>query len=140
MAYVINVPNHELPYGELLTRIFEAFNVPLNYKKGEDPKRRRDEEENAEVNNENAPSENVEVNQEGFDWIPDEEEAEIQGESGSDKKFYDAKVEVKGSADVIVEVLKVPTPVLDQHKEKAAVGVDPLGPFGSLPDSDFMKL
>ncbi|GAB2275543.1 hypothetical protein Dimus_010300, partial [Dionaea muscipula] len=39
MAYVINVPNHELPYGELLTRIFEAFHVPLNYKKGEDPKR-----------------------------------------------------------------------------------------------------
>ncbi|GAB2266859.1 hypothetical protein Dimus_001847 [Dionaea muscipula] len=39
MAYVINVSNHELPYGELLTRIFEAFSVPLNYKKGEDPKR-----------------------------------------------------------------------------------------------------
>ncbi|GAB2273020.1 hypothetical protein Dimus_007832 [Dionaea muscipula] len=39
MAYVINVPNHELPYGELLTRIFEAFHVPLNHKKGEDPKR-----------------------------------------------------------------------------------------------------
>ncbi|GAB2290350.1 hypothetical protein Dimus_024629 [Dionaea muscipula] len=39
MAYVINMPNHELPFGELLTRIFEAFSVPLNYKKGEYPKR-----------------------------------------------------------------------------------------------------
>ncbi|GAB2266136.1 hypothetical protein Dimus_001158 [Dionaea muscipula] len=38
MEYVINVPNHEMPYGELLTRIFEAFHVPLNYKKGETQK------------------------------------------------------------------------------------------------------
>ncbi|GAB2293083.1 hypothetical protein Dimus_027298 [Dionaea muscipula] len=37
MAYVINVPNHELPHGELLTRIFEAFNVPLDYRKSKDP-------------------------------------------------------------------------------------------------------
>ncbi|GAB2266213.1 hypothetical protein Dimus_001234 [Dionaea muscipula] len=35
MAYVINVPHHELPYGELLTRIFHAFDVPLNDKEAE---------------------------------------------------------------------------------------------------------
>ncbi|GAB2281934.1 hypothetical protein Dimus_016495 [Dionaea muscipula] len=33
MSYVINVPNHELSYGELLTIIFEAFSVPIKERK-----------------------------------------------------------------------------------------------------------
>ncbi|GAB2294888.1 hypothetical protein Dimus_029080, partial [Dionaea muscipula] len=37
MAYVISIPQHELPYGELLTRIFEAFEMLLNDKEGDDP-------------------------------------------------------------------------------------------------------
>ncbi|GAB2287849.1 hypothetical protein Dimus_022204, partial [Dionaea muscipula] len=37
MAYLINVPHHELPYGELLTRIFDAFEIPLDDKEGEEP-------------------------------------------------------------------------------------------------------
>ncbi|GAB2281741.1 hypothetical protein Dimus_016310, partial [Dionaea muscipula] len=37
MDYVINTPHHELPYGELLTRIFHAFDVPLNDIEGEQP-------------------------------------------------------------------------------------------------------
>ncbi|GAB2299748.1 hypothetical protein Dimus_033802 [Dionaea muscipula] len=94
MAYVINVPNHELPYGEHLTRIFEAFHMPLNYKKGEDRKsgenKRRDDEEV-------APAEAVneeELNHE-FDWEASVDEAANQGESGSDDKFYDAQVDVE---------------------------------------------
>ncbi|GAB2281221.1 hypothetical protein Dimus_015827 [Dionaea muscipula] len=35
MAYVINVPHRELPYGELLTRIFHASEVRLNDKEAE---------------------------------------------------------------------------------------------------------
>ncbi|GAB2278586.1 hypothetical protein Dimus_013264 [Dionaea muscipula] len=35
MGYVINTPRHELPYGQLLTRIFHAFDVPLNDKEDE---------------------------------------------------------------------------------------------------------
>ncbi|GAB2280671.1 hypothetical protein Dimus_015298 [Dionaea muscipula] len=37
IAYVINVPHHELPYGELLTRVFDAFEVPLDDKEGDEP-------------------------------------------------------------------------------------------------------
>ncbi|GAB2297519.1 hypothetical protein Dimus_031619 [Dionaea muscipula] len=37
MAYVISVPSHELPFGDLLNRVFEAFEVPLSDKEGEDP-------------------------------------------------------------------------------------------------------
>ncbi|GAB2268276.1 hypothetical protein Dimus_003251, partial [Dionaea muscipula] len=39
MAYVISIPYHELPYGDLLTRVFEAYHVPLNDKEGEEPKK-----------------------------------------------------------------------------------------------------
>ncbi|GAB2290405.1 hypothetical protein Dimus_024683, partial [Dionaea muscipula] len=90
MACVINVPQHELAYGELLTRVFEAYEVPLNDKEGEEPKRtsffeetflnmsqlrrengawwlgigankRRDEDENSPA--ENTQAENEGVNQ-----------------------------------------------------------------------------
>ncbi|GAB2273300.1 hypothetical protein Dimus_008099, partial [Dionaea muscipula] len=38
MAYVISVPCHELPYGDWLTLVLEAYNVPLVDKQGEEPK------------------------------------------------------------------------------------------------------
>ncbi|GAB2283609.1 hypothetical protein Dimus_018115, partial [Dionaea muscipula] len=133
MAYVISVENHELPYGDWLTMVFEAYNVPVIDKQGAKPKsydyfketfltmcqlrrmngvwwcgtgegRRRDDDE--------APTENVgnvEVNegeevQQDFDWEQVEEEAEIHEESGSDHKFYDAEVEVEESTDMDVQV------------------------------------
>ncbi|GAB2271351.1 hypothetical protein Dimus_006192 [Dionaea muscipula] len=39
MSYVISVKDHELPYGDWLTMVFEAFGVPLVDKRGEEPKR-----------------------------------------------------------------------------------------------------
>ncbi|GAB2290575.1 hypothetical protein Dimus_024856 [Dionaea muscipula] len=145
MAYAIPVPTHELPYGDWLTMMFEAYNVSLDDKRGEEPKsydyfdetflsmcqlkrengvwwlgigehRRRDEEENAEVNNNDAPAENVE-------------------------KYYDA-VDEERPDDVDVQVLDVvaPAPSSVQQKAKITSGVDLSDPFGSLPDSDFMKL
>ncbi|GAB2288459.1 hypothetical protein Dimus_022791, partial [Dionaea muscipula] len=130
MAYVISVENHELS--------------------------RRDDEDEG-VNNENAPAENLEENPEGFEWEAVNDEAEIQGgemekgveveASGSDDEFYDAEVEVEEPADEIVEVPAVPafpaSPADStnmQQKERTASGVDPSGPTGSLPDSDFLKL
>ncbi|GAB2281426.1 hypothetical protein Dimus_016017 [Dionaea muscipula] len=38
MSYVISVKDHELPYGDWLTMVFEEFGVPLVDKKGEEPK------------------------------------------------------------------------------------------------------
>ncbi|GAB2275683.1 hypothetical protein Dimus_010437 [Dionaea muscipula] len=37
MSYVISVKDHELPYGNWLTMVFEEFGVPLVDKKGEEP-------------------------------------------------------------------------------------------------------
>ncbi|GAB2271083.1 hypothetical protein Dimus_005932 [Dionaea muscipula] len=59
------------------------------------------------------------------------EKAEVQGESGSAEKFYDAKDEVQGSADVIEEV---------PEKQTTTTGVDASGPVDSIPDSVFLSL
>ncbi|GAB2281444.1 hypothetical protein Dimus_016032, partial [Dionaea muscipula] len=39
MSYVISVKDHELPYGDWITMIFEAFGIPLVDKQREKPKR-----------------------------------------------------------------------------------------------------
>ncbi|GAB2284194.1 hypothetical protein Dimus_018659, partial [Dionaea muscipula] len=121
MSYVISMKDHELPYGDWLTLVFEAFGVPLVIKKGEEPKkydffedtfltmckltrengiwwigsgenRRRDDDE--EAPEEEAEDEN-EGNQDDFDWEAVIDEATVEGESGSDDQFYDAQVEVE---------------------------------------------
>ncbi|GAB2290336.1 hypothetical protein Dimus_024615 [Dionaea muscipula] len=155
MAYVISVENHELPYGEWLTMVFEAFNVPLIDKQGQEPQRydffeetfinmyqlkreqgvwwleiggirRRDDED--EIPAENDPNEEVAEegeNQEDFEWEVVNEEAENQGGSGSTEKFYDAEDEVQGSADVSEEIPEVSAHVSAQQKEATTLGVDP---------------
>ncbi|GAB2268282.1 hypothetical protein Dimus_003257 [Dionaea muscipula] len=121
MSYVISMKDHELPYGDWLTLVFEAFGVPLVIKKGEEPKkydffedtfltmckltrengiwwigsgenRRRDDDEAAPE--EEAEKED-ERNMDDFDWEAIINEATVEGESGSDDKFYDAQVEVE---------------------------------------------
>ncbi|GAB2290562.1 hypothetical protein Dimus_024840 [Dionaea muscipula] len=107
MSYVISMKDHELPYGDWLTLVFEAFGVPLVIKKGEEPKkydffedtfltmckpteedgiwwigsgenRRRDDDEA-------APEEEAEGDDEGnkddFDWEAVIDEATVEGES-----------------------------------------------------------
>ncbi|GAB2301438.1 hypothetical protein Dimus_035461, partial [Dionaea muscipula] len=115
MSYVISMKDHELPYGDWLTMVFEAFGVPLVVKKGEEPKkydffedtfltmckltrengvwwigsgenRRRDD---IDVPAEEE-AEKEEENQTGFDWEAVIDEAATEGESGSGEKFYDA--------------------------------------------------
>ncbi|GAB2294511.1 hypothetical protein Dimus_028716 [Dionaea muscipula] len=39
MSYIISMKDHELPFSDWLTKIFEEFGVPLVDKKGEEPKR-----------------------------------------------------------------------------------------------------
>ncbi|GAB2270285.1 hypothetical protein Dimus_005188 [Dionaea muscipula] len=74
MAYVISVKDHELPYGDWMTMIFEAFGVPLVEAEDKD-----------------------EGNKDDFDWEAVIDEATVEGESGSGEKFYDAEEEAQGS-------------------------------------------
>ncbi|GAB2286129.1 hypothetical protein Dimus_020553 [Dionaea muscipula] len=96
MSYVISMKDHELPYGDWLTMVFEAFGVPLIDKKGEEPKRYDFFEETFLTMSEEAEEEE-ERNQDGFDWEAVIDEAATEGESGSGEKFYDAADEVQGS-------------------------------------------
>ncbi|GAB2271508.1 hypothetical protein Dimus_006344 [Dionaea muscipula] len=129
MSYVISMKDHELPYGDWLTLVFEAFGVPLVIKKGEEPKkydffedtfltmckltredgiwwigsgenRRRDDDEAApEVEAEDED----EGNKEDFDWEAVIDEATVEGESGSGEKFYDAEEDAQGSPELLEE-------------------------------------
>ncbi|GAB2279060.1 hypothetical protein Dimus_013721 [Dionaea muscipula] len=155
ISNAISIENHELPYGDWLTMVFEAFDVPLIDKKGEEPKRRRRDDDVVPAENVG----NVEVNkgeeaQQDFDLeaVIDEveiqreemeKEGEIQGESRSTEKFYDVEVGVEEPADEVPVVLAFPASPKDssnvQHRQDA-VGVDPSVSVGNIPDSDFLKL
>ncbi|GAB2281411.1 hypothetical protein Dimus_016005 [Dionaea muscipula] len=136
MNYVISVKDHELPYGDWLTMVFEEFGVPLVDKKGEEPKstgehRRRDDEIKAP---EEEVEEEVEAQNSGFDWEAVVDEVAVQGESGSDNLFFDAQVDVE---EPVTEALAAPAfpaspgDLTTQQKEQTPAGVDPLGPIWS---------
>ncbi|GAB2272827.1 hypothetical protein Dimus_007646 [Dionaea muscipula] len=106
MAYVLLVKDHELPYGDWMTMVYEAFGVSLVNKKGEEPKRyeyfeetfltmcklrredgvwwigsgenrRRDDDVDAP---EGEAEEEEERNQDDFDWEAVIDEAAVEGE------------------------------------------------------------
>ncbi|GAB2294669.1 hypothetical protein Dimus_028865, partial [Dionaea muscipula] len=155
--------DHELPYGDWLTLVFEAFGVPLVIKKGEEPKkydffedtfltmckltredgiwwigsgenRRRDDDEA-------APEEEAEGDDEGnkddFDREARIDEATVEGESESDDQFYDAQV---GEEEPVTETPAAPAAPASssaQQKDQEPAGVDPSGLTGR--DAEFLK-
>ncbi|GAB2273299.1 hypothetical protein Dimus_008098 [Dionaea muscipula] len=161
MSYVISMKDHELPYGDWHTLVFEAFGVPLVVKKGEEPKRYDYFEETflimCKLTRENgiwwigsgenrrtdddmaAPEGHAEKederNKDDFDWEAVIDEAAVEGESGSGEKFYDAEDETQGSPEVQVEIPAVAPQSSAQQKEQGTAGVDPSCPTGRLPES-----
>ncbi|GAB2275313.1 hypothetical protein Dimus_010074 [Dionaea muscipula] len=150
MSYVISVKNHELPYRDWMTMIFEAFDVPLVDKQGEEPKRYDYFEETfLTIDDEDiAPAEEVndeeeEQNQPDFDWEAVVDEAALQEESGSDDQFFYAQVEVKEpttKAPAIPVFPASPEDSTNVQKEPAIAGVDPSAPTGSISDAIFSSL
>ncbi|GAB2287862.1 hypothetical protein Dimus_022217 [Dionaea muscipula] len=168
MSYVISMKDHELPYGDRLTMVFEAFIVPLTDKQGEEPKRydyfeetflsmcqlkrengvwwlgsgenrRRDDEEAAPVQNEAVNEED----QPEFDWEALVDEAALQGESGSDNQFYDAQVKVEepvAEASAVPVFPASPGDSTNLQKEPATAGVDLSGLTGHILDSVMIQL
>ncbi|GAB2270498.1 hypothetical protein Dimus_005391 [Dionaea muscipula] len=155
--------DHESPYGDWLTLVFEAFGVPLVIKKGEEPKkydffedtfltmckltredgiwwigsgenRRRDDDEA-------APEEEAEGDDEGnkddFDWEAVIDEATVEGESESDDQFYDAQVGEEEPVTETPAAPAVPASSSAQQKDQEPAGVDPSGLTGR--DAEFLK-
>ncbi|GAB2281450.1 hypothetical protein Dimus_016038, partial [Dionaea muscipula] len=160
MSYVISMKDHELPYGDWLIMVFEAFGVPLVDKQEEEPKRydyfeetfltmcqlRRDNrvwwlgtgdhrrrDDDVEEVNDDEQAVNEEEQNPDFDWEVVVDEAALQGESGSDDQFYDAQVEVEepvAEAPAVPVFPASPGDSTNQQKELEAAGVDPSGPTG----------
>ncbi|GAB2296508.1 hypothetical protein Dimus_030622 [Dionaea muscipula] len=160
MSYVISMKDHELPYGDWLTLVFEAFGVPLVIKKGEEPKkydffedtfltmckltrengiwwigsgenRKRDDDVNTP---EEDGEEEEERNKDDFDWEAVIDEATVEGESGSDDQFYDAQVEVEEPVMKLSDSA-IQTPVSARRRNKALQESTPRAPL-----EDFQKL
>ncbi|GAB2301371.1 hypothetical protein Dimus_035398 [Dionaea muscipula] len=164
MSYVISMKDHELPYKDWLTMVFEEFGVPLVDKKGEEPKRTdyfeetfltmckltRENEvwwvgtgENRRRDDDEVPEEEVEEedkDQTEFDWEAVIDEAAEQGGSGSNDQFYDAQVDMEEPVTETPAVPAVPAPSTVQQKVIETTGVDPSGLSGHLPEAVMNKL
>ncbi|GAB2298708.1 hypothetical protein Dimus_032781 [Dionaea muscipula] len=163
MSYVISMKDHELPYGDWLTLVFEAFGVPLVIKKGEEPKkydffedtfltmckltredgiwwigsgenRRRDDDE---ATQEEEAEGDDEGNKDDFDWEAVIDEATVEGESESDDQFYDAQVGEEEPVTETPAAPAVPASSSAQQKDQEPAGVDPSGLTGR--DAEFLK-
>ncbi|GAB2290308.1 hypothetical protein Dimus_024586, partial [Dionaea muscipula] len=143
--------DHELPYGDWLTLVFEAFGVPLVIKKGEEPKKydffedtfltmckltREDGiwmvgsgENGRRVEDEATQEEEAEGDDEGnkddFDWEAVIDEATVEGESESDDQFYDAQVGEEEPVTETPAAPAVPASSSAQQKDHELAGVDP---------------
>ncbi|GAB2302060.1 hypothetical protein Dimus_036082 [Dionaea muscipula] len=165
MSYVISMKDHELPYGDWLTMVFEEFGVPLVNKKEEEPKRYDYFEETfltmCKMTRENgawwiesgenrrrddvvnAPEEKDEEeggNQAEFDWEAVIDVAAVEGESRSDEQFYDGQVDVEEPITETPAASEVVAQASVQQKETTASGVDPSCPTGRIPEAVMNKL
>ncbi|GAB2266483.1 hypothetical protein Dimus_001491 [Dionaea muscipula] len=141
MSYVISMKDHELPYGDWLTMVFEEFGVPLVDKKGEEPKRYEYFEETfltmCKLKRENgvwwvATGEN---RRRDDDEVPEEE---VEEEEKDQTKFdWEA---VKEPVTETPAAPAVPAPSTVQQKVTKTTGVDPSGPSGHLPEAVMNKL
>ncbi|GAB2296082.1 hypothetical protein Dimus_030219, partial [Dionaea muscipula] len=165
MSYVISMKDHELPYGDWLTMVFEEFGVPLVDKKGEEPKRydyfeetfltmcklkrengvwsvgtRENKRRDVEVDAQEEEAEEEEEVQTEFDLEAVIDEAAEQGESGSDDQFFDAQVDVEEPVTETPAAPAVPVPSTVQQKVTETIGVDSLCPSGRIPEAVMNKL
>ncbi|GAB2287958.1 hypothetical protein Dimus_022308 [Dionaea muscipula] len=158
MAYVISVPHHKLPYGELLTRVFRVFQVTLYDKEGDQPVKTEFYEEIflniCQLRRENdiwwiGTGANRRRDDEEVAAKQDEKEAEDEN-FGSGEKYFDAMDDVEDLVDVTAPgsdviatapvIPEVSALALDQQKGKIAAGDDPSGPSGSMLDFDLLHL
>ncbi|GAB2270404.1 hypothetical protein Dimus_005305 [Dionaea muscipula] len=134
MAYVISIKDHESPYGDWMTMVFEAFEYLWLTRKVEE---KTEEEMMILMFQQEEEVEKEEENQTGFDWEAVIDEAATEGESGSGEKFYDAEDENPGSPEE-QEDIPVATPHSSaQQQEQGNSGVDPSGLTGR--EADFLK-
>ncbi|GAB2268372.1 hypothetical protein Dimus_003335 [Dionaea muscipula] len=104
---------------------------------GSGENRRRDDDVDAQE----VEAEEEEGRHQGdFDWEAVEEDAAVEGESGSGEKFYDAEDKDQGSPEVHEEIPAAAPQSSAQQKEQGTTGVDPSCPTGRIPEDVMTKL
>ncbi|GAB2296205.1 hypothetical protein Dimus_030333 [Dionaea muscipula] len=143
--------DHESPYGDWLTLVFEAFGVPLVIKKGEEPKKYDFFEDTFLTMCKLTREDGIwwigsGENEEGmmmrqlqrkrqkadFDWEAVIDEATVEGESGSGEKFYDAEEEAQGSPELPDEIPAEATPQLQLSRKIKNLQSRPSGPTAEM--------
>ncbi|GAB2285797.1 hypothetical protein Dimus_020236 [Dionaea muscipula] len=139
MSYVISMKDHELPYGDWLTLVFEAFGVPSVIKKGEEPKK-YDFFEDTFLTMCKSTGEN------GIWWIGSGENRRIdddvnaqeeEARRGRRRTTIDFDWEAMIDEAAIVEGNRRSSTKFDSEKDKGTAGVDPSGPTGR--EAEFTK-
>ncbi|GAB2292807.1 hypothetical protein Dimus_027041 [Dionaea muscipula] len=138
MAYIINVPHHEFPYGELLTRVFEAFEVSLDDKEGEEPVKTNHYDETflnmCQLKRENRVWWLGSGENRRRDEIEEEAASEERDEWKNSLMLWKKRGPRPTSEDVSAPTAQAN---VQQKGKTKTIGVDPLG---SLPDYDLLHL
>ncbi|GAB2295127.1 hypothetical protein Dimus_029301 [Dionaea muscipula] len=100
-------------------------------------RRRRDDDMD---NPEEEAEKEDEGNKDGFDWEAVIDEADVEGESGSGEKFYDAEDKDQGSPEVQEETPVTAHKVRLEQKEQGTSGVDPSSPPSRIPEVEMTRL
>ncbi|GAB2283410.1 hypothetical protein Dimus_017925 [Dionaea muscipula] len=99
--------------------------------------RRRDDAVNV---SEGEAEEEEERNQGDFDWEAVEEDAAVEGESGSREKFYHVEDKDQSSPEVNEEIPAAVPQSSAQQKEQGTSGVDPSSPPSRIPEVEMTRL
>ncbi|GAB2290513.1 hypothetical protein Dimus_024790 [Dionaea muscipula] len=127
MSYVISMKDHELPYGDWLTLVFEAFGVPLVIKKGEEPKK-------YDFFEDTFLTMCKPTGEDGIWWIGSGENRRRDDDEATQEE------EVEGEEEPVTETPAapaVPASSSAQQKDQEPTGVDPSGLTGR--DAEFLK-
>ncbi|GAB2283806.1 hypothetical protein Dimus_018293 [Dionaea muscipula] len=136
MSYVISMKDHELPYEDWLTMVFEEFGVPLVDKKGEEPKR-------YDYFEETFLTMCKLTREDGVWWVgtgknrrrdDDDEAPEAEAEE-EEKDQTEARPVIETQA-----TSEVPVSSTVQQKVTDTTGVDPSCPSGRIPEAVMNKL
>ncbi|GAB2296596.1 hypothetical protein Dimus_030707 [Dionaea muscipula] len=144
LALILDVPghtsiikDHELPYGDWMSMIFDAFGVPLVDKKGEEPKGYDYFEETfltiCKLRREDGvwwvrTGENR--RRDDDDEVPEEEVEEEEKD----------QTELKSRCERLTATHAIPSTIHDSTRGDETSGVDPSCPTGHLPEAVMNKL
>ncbi|GAB2279097.1 hypothetical protein Dimus_013753 [Dionaea muscipula] len=142
MSYVISMKDHELPYRDWLTMVFEDFGVPLVDKKGEEPKRIEEGMmrlmlQQKRLKRKKRHRIKILIGKLSLMRL------QFRGIFGSDDLFFDAQVDVEepaAEAPVVPPFPASPRDSTNQQREQTTAGVDLSGLSCHILESVMIKL